>query len=114
MGVKLIPTLSFRLSHASINAQAPLTDHGHQKKNDATVGIVERWAVARTSAHLPDGQVCAFFSTATPNQNHTVPPWRDCAAGDTAIGMKNATRTAREMMRGEHSVGFNSSAGRRL
>jgi hypothetical protein len=41
VGVKLIPNLSFRLFRASINAQAPLTDHARQKTIDATVHIME-------------------------------------------------------------------------
>jgi hypothetical protein len=41
VGVNLIPTSSIRLFRASINAQATLTDHRRQKKNDATVHIME-------------------------------------------------------------------------
>jgi hypothetical protein len=41
VGVKLIPTLRFRLFRASINAQDPLTDHRRQKTNEATVHILE-------------------------------------------------------------------------
>jgi len=67
MGVRLIPTLSFRLFRAAISVH-PSPENRRQETDDATVHIME-------GGCSTDFSLCAFLH-GHPNQNHTGLPVR--------------------------------------